>query len=127
VSSRIVFGAELGYAMHVRGLSLTEVARQSGVAIATASAAVAGRPVNVTTALRIARAVAASPIIPELLGWVERPVTSGLHPLDSSSAESPDLRREVNSQVSAPNRRRRVARTPRQGVYEQGQLRIAPD
>jgi hypothetical protein len=59
--------------MHVRGLSLTEVARRSGVAVATASSAALGRPVNVTTALRVARAVAAQPVIPELLEWVERP------------------------------------------------------
>jgi transcriptional regulator with XRE-family HTH domain len=37
VNSRITFGAELRYAMHVRGLSLTEVARRSGVAVATAT------------------------------------------------------------------------------------------
>jgi hypothetical protein len=73
VNSRITFGAELRYAMHVRGLSLTEVARRSGVAVATASSAALGRPVNVTTALRVARAVAAQPVIPELLDWVERP------------------------------------------------------
>ncbi len=33
VNSRITFGAELRYAMHVRGLSLTDVARHSGVAM----------------------------------------------------------------------------------------------
>src|ERR1035437_5829418 len=78
VNSRITFGAELRYAMHVRGLSLTDVARLAGVAVATASSAAMGRPVNVTTALRVARAVAACPIIPELLEWVERPL-----PIDS--------------------------------------------
>jgi hypothetical protein len=76
VNSRITFGAELRYAMHVRGLSLTDVARSSGVAIATASSAALGRPVNVTTALRVARAVAAQPVIPELLDWVARPPSS---------------------------------------------------
>jgi transcriptional regulator with XRE-family HTH domain len=76
VNSRITFGAELRYAMHVRGMSLTDVARRSGVAIATASSAALGRPVNVTTALRVARAVAAQPVIPELLDWVERPPSS---------------------------------------------------
>ena len=78
MNSRIIFGPELGYGMHIRGLSLTDVAHLAGVAVATASAAVAGRPVNVTTALRVARAVAARPIVPELLEWVERPL-----PIDS--------------------------------------------
>jgi hypothetical protein len=73
MSSRITFGTELRYAMHVRGLSLTEVARLSGVTVATASSAAMGRPVNVTTALRVARAVAARPVVPELLEWVQRP------------------------------------------------------
>lgn len=74
VTSRITFGPELGYGLHIRGLSLTDVARLAGVAVATASAAVAGRPVNVTTALWVARAVSAQPIVPELLEWVERPL-----------------------------------------------------
>lgn len=74
MTSRITFGPELGYGLHIRGLSLTDVARLAGVAVATASAAVSGRPVNVTTALRVARAVSAQPIIPELVEWVERPV-----------------------------------------------------
>src|SRR5487761_1713899 len=73
MSSRITFGAELRYAMQVRGLSLTDVARHSGVAVATVSSAASGRPVNVTTALRVARAVASRPIVPELLEWVQRP------------------------------------------------------
>ena len=74
MTSRITFGPELGYGIHVRGLSLTDVARLAGVATATASAAVAGRPVNVSTALRVARAVNAQPIVPELREWVERPL-----------------------------------------------------
>ncbi|MHB8719289.1 MAG: helix-turn-helix domain-containing protein [Candidatus Dormibacteria bacterium] len=77
MTSRITFGPELGYGLHIRGLSLTDVARLAGVALATASAAVSGRPVNVTTALRVARAISAQPIIPELVEWVERPVPDG--------------------------------------------------
>ncbi len=76
MNSRITFGAELRYAMRVRGLSLAEVARRSGVAVATASSAALGRPAIVTTSLRVARAVAAPPVIPELLDWVERPPSS---------------------------------------------------
>lgn len=74
MTSRITFGPELGYGLRIRGLSLTDVARLAGVAVATASAAVAGRPVNIATALRVARAVSAQPIVPELLEWVERPL-----------------------------------------------------
>ena len=70
MTSRIVFGVELRYAMQVRGLSLTDLAGLACVAVATASSAATGRPVNVTTALRIARAVAARPVISELLEWV---------------------------------------------------------
>lgn len=76
MSSRIRFGAELGYAAHIRGLTLTEVARRAGVAVATASSAIQGRPVNVGTALRLARAVAACRIVPELAEWIDRPPTS---------------------------------------------------
>ena len=90
VNSRIIFGPELGYAMHIRGLSLTDAARLAGVAIATASAAVAGRPVNVTTALRVARAVAAQPIVPELLEWVERPLP--IEPRPSAPSRPAPLR-----------------------------------
>jgi hypothetical protein len=112
VSSRIVFGAELGYAMHIRGLSLTEVARLSAVAVATASAAAAGRPVNVTTALRVARAVAARPVIPELLEWVERPLISELRSVDVHPADAPERRRRLNSGASATNHRGGSRRVP---------------
>jgi hypothetical protein len=88
MNSRITFGAELRYAMHVRALSLTDVARQSGVAVATASSAAMGRPVNITTALRIARAVAGRPIVPELLEWVERPKSVELAILERGAASS---------------------------------------
>jgi hypothetical protein len=127
VGSRIVFGAELGYAMHIRGLSLTEVARLSAVATATASAAVAGRPVNVTTALRVARAVAARPVIPELLEWVERPVISERRSLEVHPADAPERRRQVNSGASATNHRGESRRIRRPGDNDQGRLRLAPD
>jgi transcriptional regulator with XRE-family HTH domain len=125
MNSRITFGGELRYAMHVRGLSLTDVARHSGVAVATASSAAKGRPVNVTTALRVARAVAARPIIPELLQWVERPPTSeiGLRrrepgPLTSNPAAQP---------ASTANARTGNTRRRERDTVSAGQLRIAVD
>jgi hypothetical protein len=121
VNSRITFGAELRYAMHVRGLSLTDVARHSGVAVATASSAAMGRPVNVTTALRIARAVAARPIVPELLEWVERPdpAAVGLNPGHRPVQASPTPQLG-NERVGSGRSRRPAASAP-------GQLRIAVD
>jgi transcriptional regulator with XRE-family HTH domain len=126
VNSRITFGAELRYAMHVRGLSLTEVARRSGVAIATASSAALGRPVNVNTALRVARAVAAQPVIPELLDWVARPPSSevGLRRGDST----PQPSTSDSHPASAPDRRIARGRPPRPAATAaSGQLRIAMD
>jgi transcriptional regulator with XRE-family HTH domain len=126
VNSRITFGAELRYAMHVRGLSLTDVARRSGVAVATASSAALGRPVNVTTALRVARAVAAQPVIPELLEWVERPSPSeiGLRRSDSTPRQSTSGAHPA----SVPDRRTSRRRWPRPGATDAaGQLRIAVD
>jgi transcriptional regulator with XRE-family HTH domain len=120
MKSRITFGAELRYAMHVRGLSLTEVARLAGVTVATASSAAIGRPVNVTTAVRVARAVATRPIVPELLEWVQRPdpttvgLRAGQDPAPSSGAP-----RSANGRSGGPPRRS-AASTPRQ-------LRIAVD
>ena len=126
VNSRITFGAELRYAMHVRGLSLTDVARRSGVAVATASSAALGRPVNVTTALRVARAVAAQPVIPELLDWGERPPSSEVGLRRGGSTPQP-LRPDARP-VSVPDRgigRRRPHRPAPTAAA--GQLRIAVD
>lgn len=126
VNSRITFGAELRYAMHVRGLSLTDVARRSGVAVATASSAALGRPVNVTTALRVARAVAAQPVIPELLEWVERPPSSeiGLRHSDSTPRQSTSGARPAPVTDRRPGR----GRPPRPAATAAaGQLRIAVD
>jgi transcriptional regulator with XRE-family HTH domain len=125
VNSRITFGAELRYAMQVRGLSLTDVARESGVAVATASSAATGRPVNVTTALRIARAVAARPVVPELLEWVERPRSSEMGPLESGHASpqpmlasSPSL--QLSTSVRGHGRRR-------SGLPAEDRIRLAGD
>jgi hypothetical protein len=69
MTSRIVFDASFGPAIRVRGLTLTVLARRADVAVATASSAVRGHPVNVATALRLARVVSATPIVPELEAW----------------------------------------------------------
>jgi transcriptional regulator with XRE-family HTH domain len=125
MNSRITFGAELRYAMQVRALSLTDVARQSGVAVATASSAAMGRPVNVTTALRIARAVAGRPIVPELLEWVERPKSSELATLEPDAALSPPTHgpsRTIHGSTPVHNEGRR-----RSGPDSAAQLRLAVD
>jgi hypothetical protein len=41
--------------------------------VATASAAVHGRPLNVATATRLARALAAVPVVSELEAWARAP------------------------------------------------------
>ena len=124
MNSRITFGGELRYAMHVRGLSLTDVARHSGVAVATASSAARGRPVNVTTALRVARAVAARPIIPELLEWVERP------PASEIGLRREELDRRASKPVAQPASTAGVrsgTRRRQTDTVSAGQLRIAVD
>lgn len=125
MNSRITFGAELRYAMQVRALSLTDVARQSGVAVATASSAAMGRPVNVTTALRIARAVAGRPIVPELLEWVERPKSSELATLERDAVLSPPTHgpsRTIYGSTPVRDEGRR-----RSGSDSVAQLRLAVD
>ncbi len=127
MNSRITFGAELRYAIQVRGLSLTDVARHSGVAVATASSAAMGRPVNVTTALRIARAVAARPIVPELLEWVERPSSSEVGLSHSDSRPQPSRSGPGSPSAPVSDSRTGTTRVRRQGAITAGQLRIAVD
>jgi hypothetical protein len=52
---------------------LTAVARGAGIALAKASAAARGDPVNVATALKLSRAVGAAPVVPKLDAWIHRP------------------------------------------------------
>ena len=125
MNSRITFGAELRYAMQVRALSLTDVARQSGVAVATASSAAMGRPVNVTTALRIARAVAGRPIVPELLEWVERPKSSELATLERDVVLSPPTHGPSRTTYGSTPVRDDGRR--RSGSDSAAQLRVAVD
>ncbi len=121
MNSRITFGAELCYAMQVRGLSLTDVARLSGVAVATASSAARGRPVNVTTALRVARAVAARPIVPELLEWVQRPDAAAVGLGVGHRPAQTEQSQQIGSQRLGRGRPGRPA------ASAPGQLRIAVD
>lgn len=67
--TRIAFNPDFAQAMRVRALTMTELAHRTGLALGTVSAAVEGRPVNLTTAVRLARAVSAAPVVPELEVW----------------------------------------------------------
>jgi hypothetical protein len=71
--TRIAFDDEFANALRVRGLTLTELASHARVTVATASAAVHGRPLNVATATRLARALAAVPVVSELEAWARAP------------------------------------------------------
>ena len=70
MTSRVVFSHEFLIAIQIRGLTLTELAQRANVAPATVSAAVRGRQVNVSTALRLSRTVSACKVVPELVTWV---------------------------------------------------------
>jgi hypothetical protein len=82
--TRFRFGPEFTRAVQIRGLTLTAVARGAGIALATASAAARGDPVNVATALKLSRAVAAAPVVPELDAWISIPGPEATHKLDPS-------------------------------------------
>ena len=71
--TRIGFDDEFAHALRVRGLTLTELASRARVTVATASAAVHGRPLNVSTATRLARALATVPVVSELEAWARAP------------------------------------------------------
>ncbi len=73
VISRLAFDAELVHAIRIRGLTLTELARRANLSAATVSSALSGRPVNLTTALRLTRVVSAAPVVPELERWGRAP------------------------------------------------------
>ena len=92
MTSRIVFDDEFPQAIRVRGLTLSEVAQRARLSLATVSSAVRGRPVNITTAVRLAKVVSASPIIPELDEWARAPDSQAVgrrtrHAVNRSAAE----------------------------------------
>jgi hypothetical protein len=66
VNTRIVFDPEFLHAIHIRGLTIGELAQRARLSPATVSAAVHGKPVNVRSALLLARAVEGCPIVKEL-------------------------------------------------------------
>lgn len=78
--------ARLIHAIQVRGLHLSDVARLSGLALPTVSAAVSGRLVNIATALAVARAISSSPMVAELKALIGEP--PGLSPVEPSRREA---------------------------------------
>lgn len=72
MTSRFVFNPAFARAVQVRGLTLAELARRANVSGATAASAVRRRrPCNMATALRLARVVEDTPILPELERWMQ--------------------------------------------------------
>lgn len=71
--TRIAVDDEFAHALRVRGLTLTELASRARVTAATAASALHGRPLNVSTATRLARALAAAPVVSELEAWARAP------------------------------------------------------
>lgn len=114
--TRIAFDQDFGHAIRVRGLTLTELAKRAGVTIATASAAVRGRPLNVTTATRLARALAGAPVIPELEAWAHAPGK----PMTAEATASSAAVDPVAATVSCRRRSQRFKRSARR----EGQLRM---
>lgn len=68
---RYRFGPALVHALRVRGLDLCRLASMAEVSPSTASSAVRGHALNLRTAMRIAKVVAASPVMPELEQWCQ--------------------------------------------------------
>jgi hypothetical protein len=63
VNTRIVFDPEFLHAIHIRGLTIGALAKLARLSPATVSAAIHGNPVNVRSAVLLARAVAACPVV----------------------------------------------------------------
>ena len=70
--TRVVFDREFLHAVHVRGLTIRELAQRARLAPATVSSAVHGKPLNVHSAVALARALANVPVIQELEEWAAR-------------------------------------------------------
>ena len=69
MTTRVAFDRELLRAIQIRGLTVGEIARRARLSPATVSAAIRGKSLNVRSAVLLARAVAACPVIPELEEW----------------------------------------------------------
>ena len=91
MSTRFRFSPEFARAVQIRGLTLTDVARRAGVAVATASAAARGNAINVSTAIRLSKAVAAAPILPELEAWAGSPEGTSRGTRDHATSPSSHL------------------------------------
>jgi hypothetical protein len=69
MTTRFVFDRGLLHAVHPRGLTLGQLAKQAGLSAATVSAAIHGKPLNIRSAVQLARTLAACPVIEELEHW----------------------------------------------------------
>lgn len=79
---RYRFGEALCHALRIRGLDISTVAALAEVSPSTVSSAVRGRSLNLRTAVHIAKAVAACPVVPELEKWCDgQPNHVGIEPL----------------------------------------------
>ena len=68
---RYQFGPSFADAVRIRGLTATRLAELANVSTATAAAALHGKELQMATALRLARAVTETPVIPALEQWVK--------------------------------------------------------
>ncbi len=64
------FDPSFAEAVRIRGLTVTKLAELAHVSSSTAAAAIRGRDVQIATALRLARAVMETPVVPALEQWV---------------------------------------------------------
>lgn len=64
------FGPAFSDAVRIRGLTVTRLAQVAHVSTATAAAALQGKELQIATALRLARAVSETPVVPALEQWV---------------------------------------------------------
>ncbi len=89
MTSRYTFNPSFAHAIRIRALTLTELSRRAGVALATTSSAVRCHEVNLTTAVRLARVVDAAPVVPELERWALVPASPRQRPKRLSRISQP--------------------------------------
>jgi lambda repressor-like predicted transcriptional regulator len=56
--------------LQIRGMDMSDLALAAGLSPATVSSALAGRPVNLRTALAVAAALRTKPVLPEMAGLI---------------------------------------------------------